>query len=386
MVVVRIVKLEEDNLIESKLSSDAAKTLQSFCKWQNEQNPKDHRNPHHHDSAILLTRQDVCMDNSCGLLGLANVASICVPQSSCAINEDNGLMLGVTVTHEIGHLMGCDHDDGKECSPEDEHKLHHVMAPQVSLATGHWSNCSKRFMHKLFTNKLGDCLNDEPTDSDSTYKLDDSQPGTIYDADFQCRLMFGDKAKVCQWSMEKVCERLMCQIGDKCRSNGSPAADGTSCGSNKWCMKKNCVRIGKRGDDAIAGEWSDWSDWTLCSRQCGGGIQYAMRECTNPIPKNGGKFCSGERKRYQVCNTKLCPPGTKSYRQQQCEAFDDNKHKWTSHLKETEMCALFCKNENYEIHKKSLRVEDGTFCKAESNDMCIAGECKVRPLKYVERC
>lgn len=97
----------------------------------------------------------------------------------------------------------------------------------------------------------------------------DSPPGTIYDG-FQCRMMYGDKAKVCHWNLEKICERLMCQIGDKCRSNGASTADGCSWGKNKW---KEFTRIEKRANAAVG--WTDCSERTLFGRACGEEIQYA---------------------------------------------------------------------------------------------------------------
>lgn len=375
LVVVRIIQLEEDQPKGLEITANGTKSLTSFCKWQHEQNPKDDKHPQHHDTAILLTRQDICADGSCDLLGLAYIASVCIPDDSCSINEDNGLMLGVTITHEVGHLMGCDHDNDQECSAQDDRKFNHVMAPSVSLATSQWSKCSQRYMQELFDNKLGECLNDEP--ETSTYKLDESLPGTLYDGDFQCRMLFGEKTKVCQWDVEKICERLMCQVDDKCRSNGTPAADGTPCGHDKWCMKKECVRIGKRNDDAVAGGWSDWGEWSVCSETCGGGIQFSGRDCTSPIPKNGGRYCLGERKRYQVCNTKPCPPKTPSHRQLQCAEFDDKNHHWAAYFKPSESCVLYCKNEKHEVHRKAVRAKDGIFCRPGANDMCIAGECKV---------
>lgn len=91
------------------INADASATLNSFCKWQNDINPKiDH--PQHHDIGILLTRDDICSEgeaDSCDLLGLANMASACTPTESCAINEDKGIILGVVVAHEIGHMYVC---------------------------------------------------------------------------------------------------------------------------------------------------------------------------------------------------------------------------------------------------------------------------------------
>lgn len=380
IVVARIVQLDDDKPKDLDISEDALKTIQSFCKWQ-----------HHlvrtasfpqHDTAVLLTRHDVCMDGSCGLLGLANVAGICDPKASCSINEDNGLMLGVTVAHEIGHLMGCDHDAGGDCPSSDKNRFNFVMSPEVNMATVQWSNCSRRYMKELFDNKLGECLKNEP--KASSYKLDDSLPGTIYDADYQCRMEFGDTAKVCQWKIEMICEKLICQIGEKCRTKNSPAADGSSCGKDKWCIRKACVSIGKRSDDAIAGGWSEWSEWEICSRQCGGGLQYSRRDCINPVPRNGGRYCLGEIKRLRVCNSQPCPPETPSFRQQQCEAFNDGRNKWISHFKSSDSCALFCKNQKNKNLENPVQVKDGTLCKPGTNNLCIAGECKVSVISKIK--
>lgn len=40
-----------------EVTKNAAATLKSFCKWQNQQNPLDDDHQHHHDAAILFTRQ-----------------------------------------------------------------------------------------------------------------------------------------------------------------------------------------------------------------------------------------------------------------------------------------------------------------------------------------
>lgn len=54
--VVKVVVLgEREKGLE--VSRNAAATLKSFCKWQNQQNPLDDDHPQHHDAAILFTRQ-----------------------------------------------------------------------------------------------------------------------------------------------------------------------------------------------------------------------------------------------------------------------------------------------------------------------------------------
>lgn len=36
-------------------------------------------------------------------LGVANVGGMCRPDRSCSVNEDNGITLAHTITHELGH-------------------------------------------------------------------------------------------------------------------------------------------------------------------------------------------------------------------------------------------------------------------------------------------
>lgn len=54
VVKVTMVTEKEKGL---EVSKNAAATLKSFCKWQNQQNPLDDDHQHHHDAAILFTRQ-----------------------------------------------------------------------------------------------------------------------------------------------------------------------------------------------------------------------------------------------------------------------------------------------------------------------------------------
>lgn len=57
----------------------------------------------------------------------------------------------------------------------------------------------------------------------------------------------------------------------------------------------------------VDGGWSPWGPWQRCSRTCGGGVEFSYRECTDPEPQNGGKYCEGQRVQYQSCNTQACP-------------------------------------------------------------------------------
>lgn len=51
------------------------------------------------------SRHDICSEQSgCTLMGLAYVAAACDPSKAAAINEDSGLLLGIVVAHEVGHV------------------------------------------------------------------------------------------------------------------------------------------------------------------------------------------------------------------------------------------------------------------------------------------
>ncbi|XP_065156708.1 A disintegrin and metalloproteinase with thrombospondin motifs 12-like isoform X2 [Atheta coriaria] len=387
VVVVRIMYLEkEEDEIDLIINQDSDKTLESFCKWQQTVNPKDVKNPNHHDIAVLLTRYDLCADNmaNCGLMGLAYVAAACTSDKPCAINEDAGLILGIVVAHEIGHVdcrMGCSHDTEEisGCKAQADDQSYYVMSPYVHLHTNVWSTCSKTFITTFFDNDLGECLNDEP--EISLYKDNNMLPGTIYDAKYQCQMEFPGSS-VCKVSPEKFCDRLLCRTEPgTCMSNGEPPVDGTKCGENKWCYNLKCVEIGER-PQAVNGGWGDWGKFSECSRTCGGGVQISARECNNPRPQHRGRYCLGERKKTKICNTQLCPEGSTPFRAVQCASYNDKPfqeklYHWKPYLKEDDTCSLYCINDDNTYVKLAPRVTDGTPCKAGTKNMCISGTCKV---------
>lgn len=61
VVVVKIILVEEIQAApDLQVTTNADYTLASFCRWQHQLNPNDDNDPHHHDVAILVTRQDIC--------------------------------------------------------------------------------------------------------------------------------------------------------------------------------------------------------------------------------------------------------------------------------------------------------------------------------------
>ncbi|XP_074650847.1 A disintegrin and metalloproteinase with thrombospondin motifs 6-like [Tubulanus polymorphus] len=381
IVLVRLLLLEDEQ-DDLKVSHHADNTLQSFCKWQHKIQMKDDKHPNHHDVAILLTRVDICsrLNEPCSTLGLAQVSGMCQPHRSCNINEDTGLALAFTIAHELGHNFGMKHDSPVNGCEAPYGERQHVMSPQLIADNSPmaWSSCSRGSMTKFLDRDWGYCLEDEPADHD--FKFPIVPPGTMYDADHQCRLQYGAGAKHCD-GIEEVCTTLWCKVDNKCMTRLEAAAEGTICGENRWCYEGGCSLMGER-PQAIDGEWSEWSEWTPCTRTCGGGVKFAERHCNNPPPSSGGKYCLGERKRFKLCNIEACDEKDVSFRFQQCQEFNTIPYKgslfsWTPVSSPATPCQLHCKPTSrfFSVMLKDI-VIDGTPCRPGNRDMCISGKCK----------
>ncbi|XP_045296771.1 A disintegrin and metalloproteinase with thrombospondin motifs 12 isoform X1 [Leopardus geoffroyi] len=388
IVVVRLILLEEEEQ-GLKIVHHAEKTLSSFCKWQKSINPKSDLNPAHHDVAVLLTRKDICasVNRPCETLGLSHLSGMCQPHRSCNINEDSGLPLAFTIAHELGHSFGIQHD-GKEndCEPVGRHPYIMSRQLQYNPTPLTWSKCSKEYITRFLDRGWGFCLDDMPQKKGLKSKV--IAPGVIYDVHHQCQLQYGPNATFCQ-EVENVCQTLWCSVKGFCRSKLDAAADGTRCGEKKWCMAGKCITVGKK-PESIAGGWGRWSSWSHCSRTCGAGAQSAERLCNNPEPKFGGKYCTGERKRYRLCNVHPCRPDAPTFRQMQCSEFDTVPYKnelyhWFPVFNPAHPCELYCRPIDGQFSEKMLdAVIDGTPCfeGGNSRNVCINGICKMVGCDY----
>uniref|UniRef100_A0A665UVS2 ADAM metallopeptidase with thrombospondin type 1 motif 7 n=1 Tax=Echeneis naucrates TaxID=173247 RepID=A0A665UVS2_ECHNA len=389
IVVIRLILLEQEES-DLKITHHADNSLNSFCKWQKKLNMKGDEHPLHHDVAVLLTRKDICaaINMPCETLGLSHVAGICQPHRSCSISEDTGLPLAFTVAHELGHNFGIQHDgNGNDCEPIGKRPF--VMSPQLLYGTSlpSWSRCSRQYITRFLDRGWGWCLDDAPAKDKLSLNL--VLPGVLYSATHQCRLQYGPGSLLCD-DMDNVCSTLWCTVGTTCHSKLDGAVDGTSCGENKWCFSGECVTSGFL-PESVNGGWASWSEWSACSRTCGAGVRSAQRDCDNPVPKNRGKYCLGERRRYKVCNINPCPSDMPTFRNSQCSHFNNTPykgklHKWEAVINKVNPCELHCRPLNEHFSEKMRdAVIDGTPCLEgnKSRDMCINGICKSIGCDYV---
>ncbi|XP_036386252.1 A disintegrin and metalloproteinase with thrombospondin motifs 9 [Megalops cyprinoides] len=390
IVVVKLVIINNE-LDGPIISFNAQTTLKNFCIWQQTQNHPDESHHSHHDTAILITRQDICRArDKCDTLGLAELGTVCDPYRSCSISEDNGLSTAFTIAHELGHVFNMPHDDSNKCKEDGVKNQQHVMAPTLNYYTNPWmwSKCSRKYITEFLDTGYGECLLDEPIPR--PYSLPQQLPGRIYNVNKQCELIFGPGTQVCPYMMQ--CRRLWCTSPEGaqkgCRTQHMPWADGTECSQGKHCKHGLCI---PKEHDAtpIEGAWGVWSPFGTCSRTCGGGIKIAVRECNRPVPRNGGKYCVGRRMKFRSCNSEPCSKQKKDFREEQCGAFDGRHFninglppnvRWVpkySGILMKDRCKLFCRvagsTAYYQLRD---RVIDGTPCGPDTNDICVQGLCR----------
>ncbi|XP_030827982.1 A disintegrin and metalloproteinase with thrombospondin motifs 9 [Strongylocentrotus purpuratus] len=299
------------------------------------------------------------------------------------------------MAHELGHVFNMLHDSNFKCQSDIVAGKYAVMAPTLNYHSSpwKWSKCSRNQLTEFLDLGYGECLLDKPTGPRS---LPVSHPGEVYNITQQCELVFGTGSTLCTYMTEtpkRTCKRLWCTgysrgVQTGCRTQHMPWADGTPCGSHHWCSHGEC-REKEQHTEVIDGQWGKWGEYSECSRTCGGGVKEAMRNCDNPAPGNGGKYCIGRRLRFRSCSTQDCPEGSQDFREKQCSEFNGSNPpingvppnvRWVPKYEGVQLhdrCKLYCRVSHssayYELKKK---VRDGTKCDPDNDDICVQGQCR----------
>ncbi|CAG9534903.1 unnamed protein product [Cercopithifilaria johnstoni] len=141
---------------------------------------------------------------------------------------------------------------------------------------------------------------------------------------------------------------------------GNILPDGAPCGTNRYCLDGECLRLSCDNSALIthdiscpsinercpqrtlaitsavtptaavisttAPKWSPWSTWSFCSQTCGIGYRQRVRSCSD-----GKNQCSGGSTEKIQCNLSACSSGKTSEQQ-------DNWSEWTS----WNQCSVTC--------------------------------------------
>ncbi|XP_038063563.1 A disintegrin and metalloproteinase with thrombospondin motifs 6-like isoform X2 [Patiria miniata] len=294
------------------VTADGGTTLTSFCKYQKAINSVDENSLNHFDNAVLMSGYDLTLQGSSSLLGIAQFNGACSRDYACALVEESGFGSSVVITHELGHNLGMEHDgDGRfsDIASACTNGVN-IMASARTYGPNSfiWSSCSAQQLQNFLCHPFVTCL-DDSSPSGNPHPLDpNDMPGVRYTADEQCRVINSLTTQTCSRS---TCGHLAClHPNGQCVGTGVASLDGTSCGTNRWCVEGNCVDVTTvnppPGQPPVDGGWSAWTTGP-CSVTCGQGVQSRTRQCNNPPPQNGGQQCSGSSTDTLTCFQEACP-------------------------------------------------------------------------------
>ncbi|KAK0075749.1 hypothetical protein PV326_011311 [Microctonus aethiopoides] len=199
-----------------------------------------------YDVAFTMT-SELCKINGChdfmnGLSGQSGACHVDAKRkitSKAAIIQNKGAFDRiVTAAHELGHLLGADHDDVYPDCKDTTFMMNRYGSDRDSL---YWSTCTLKAFDNFLRSGMADCLFNKPNPGEIIQIV---LPGALMDLKEQCeKLGYG---KPCGTINSKgICSELRCRAFNepkgKCIRLYMPAATGTPCARGKICFQFKCV-------------------------------------------------------------------------------------------------------------------------------------------------
>ncbi|XP_071150640.1 uncharacterized protein [Mytilus edulis] len=205
-----------------------------------------------HDHIMAFTRYDM-RSGSFDTSGTAYLNSICTTRSNSIVEEKFDFIAATVAAHEIGHALGAVHDgENNRCSSSSGFimvSVSQAMRPPNQKSPWEFSSCTSSeiglYLDEL--NKKGShCMQRTHPNAKNFNPGSQKRLGQTFDVDKQCEFIIGKGSYACRsfiGNSENVCTGVWCKTLDMTSTRcilGLPA-EGTTCGSNKWCIGSSCV-------------------------------------------------------------------------------------------------------------------------------------------------
>ncbi|KAM4675578.1 disintegrin and metalloproteinase domain-containing protein 9 [Discoglossus pictus] len=189
------------------IDGSAGEVLGRFVDWREKHLIQRRR----HDSAQFVLKKTFG-----GTGGMAFVGTVCSRSHAGGINvfpHNNVQSFASIVAHELGHNLGMNHDDGRDCSCP----VGACIMNSGASGSQNFSSCSEDDFEKLTLNKGGNCLLNLP------------KPDEAYSAP-SCGNKLVDPGEDCDCGSVKECEMDPCCEPGTCKlRSGAQCSYGSCC-------------------------------------------------------------------------------------------------------------------------------------------------------------
>ncbi|XP_061585630.1 disintegrin and metalloproteinase domain-containing protein 9 isoform X2 [Cololabis saira] len=276
VVLVGLEIWTQQNLISTE--GGAGEVLSRFTQWREKSLVPRRR----HDSAQLILKKSFG-----STAGMAYVSTVCSRSHGGGINAFSNNRVNSfasIVAHELGHNLGMNHDDGRQCSCPGSACI------MNSGATGskNFSSCSADDFEKMLL-VGGSCLLNVP------------RPDEAYSAPY-CGNGLVDVGEECDCGSEKECEQDPC-----CEYRTCKLKSGAQCASGECCY--NCQYL---PGGTVCRSSSDECD---LPEYCNGSSSF----CQSDVFVQNGQPCRNQQA--------FCYNGKCQHRDGQCQALFGSKAK-----------------------------------------------------------
>ncbi|XP_030647675.1 disintegrin and metalloproteinase domain-containing protein 28 [Chanos chanos] len=189
------------------VTSSAGANLDKFTEWRNSELVKVKR----HDNAHLIS----AIDFDGATVGLAYIGTLCGSHSTGVVQDHNprAIAVGATLSHEMGHNLGMNHDSGGCVCPA----ASCIMAAALSYSVPReFSSCSTQSYEKFLDTRNPECILNKP-DRNSLV----SPP--------VCGNGFQEKGEECDCGTLQECTNPCCNATTCKLTDGSECAAGDCC-------------------------------------------------------------------------------------------------------------------------------------------------------------